>query len=287
MFCRTVEAHSFVAAARSMDVVPSVLSKAVRGLEEDLGFTLFNRSTRKLSLTPEGTAYYERCRQLILDLDEAESFAREGVSKPTGILRVGMHPVCRFPLMDQIGQFLEAHPSLRLETVLTNSPAALLADGLDVIIRIGALEDSGLVARQIGAADFLVCASPGYLQIHGEPLHPNDLANHRAVIYGRGDEEPNTKWRFDRLKESLLIAVPVRLLSRDGIGLMDAVASGAGVARPYRLAARRFLEQGRVRALLGDWSCDPHPIFAVHPQSRVVPAKVVEFVQFAKTALSG
>lgn len=282
MFCRSVELRSFAAAAQSLEMQPSVLSKGIAALESDVGFTLFNRSTRKLSLTEAGSTYYEGCRQLMLDLEEVEANARDGVARPTGTLRVGLHPVCRFALFAHWGAFLTDHPGLKVETVMTNSPSSLLADGLDVMLRIGRLDDSGLVARQLGWADFVVCAAPAYLQMRGEPLDPTELTQHSAVIYGRLDESPNTKWPFVRGNESLMISVPVSFVSRDGIGLMDAVESGAGIARPYYLAARPYLEKKRVQQVLKDWSCDPQPIFAVYPQSRALPGKVTAFIALSE-----
>src|SRR5579864_6722198 len=166
-FCRAVELKSFAAAARSLESDPSRVSKVIAALESDLGLRLFNRSTRHLSLSQEGTAYYERCRQLLLDLEEAESTARDGVARPTGALRVGFHPAFRHLIFREIGTFLDANSSLRIETTIANSPAVLLGEGLDLVVRIGRLEDSSLVARLLGWARFVVCASPGYLQRFG------------------------------------------------------------------------------------------------------------------------
>ncbi|MDQ6679854.1 MAG: LysR family transcriptional regulator, partial [Pseudomonadota bacterium] len=184
-FCRVAESKSFAAAASSLDVVPSALSKAVAALEHELGFTLLNRSTRGLSLTDDGAAYYERCRQIVLDIEEAESSGRSGRAHARGTLRVGMHPSLRFETLTRLGAFLEAEPNLKIETVITNTPAAVVDEGLDVVLHVGQLSDSSLLARQIGWSRSLVCASPGYLAAAGEPRHPEELARHRAVIYAR------------------------------------------------------------------------------------------------------
>src|SRR5438105_9003377 len=158
-FSRTVEAGSFAAAAHALDVVPSALSRTITTLEQELGFTLFNRSTRKLALTVEGEAYYQRCRGLLLELEEAEAVARGGRVRPQGTLRVGMHPALRSLVLSEIGRLLVSAPELKLETFITNSPAAVLDSGLDVVLCIGRLADTTLVARRLGWAQHVVCAS--------------------------------------------------------------------------------------------------------------------------------
>jgi LysR family transcriptional regulator for bpeEF and oprC len=286
-FCRTVEARSFAAAAHSLDVVPSALSKAVAALEREVGFTLFNRTTRKLSLTMEGQAYYARCRAIVRELDDAEIDARGGAAEPRGLLRVGLHPALRGILFPALRGLLDAHPLLRLETFITNSPTSLLDQSLDVVLCVGALADSTLVVRRLGGAALVVCAAPDYLRRWGEPRTPGDLRRHRAIIPARADEARSTEWEFTRGKTREIVAVPVRLIVRDGVGLVDAGAGGGGVIRPYEIAARAHLTSGRLKALLPEWSSPHHPIHAVFPGGRSVPAKVRIFVDFAGALLDG
>jgi DNA-binding transcriptional LysR family regulator len=192
-FCRTVEAKSFASASHALDVPPSVLSKAIKGLETDLRFTLFNRSTRRLSLTEAGTAYYDYCRQLLLDMEEAETLAREGTVQPSGSLRIGYHPAFRYALCGRIGEFLAANSSVHVELAITNSPATLLDEGLDVVLRIGGMPDSSFMARELGRTALIPCAAPAYLDRCGRPLHPQELSRYQAIIPGRRDEEPFTR----------------------------------------------------------------------------------------------
>lgn len=281
-FARAVESGSFAAAAQALDVVPSVLSKTITALERDLGFTLFNRSTRKLALTVEGDAYYTRCRQVLAELEEAEAVARGGNVEPQGTLRVGMHPALRSVLFREMGRLLESKPRMKVETLVTNSPSALLERGLDVVVCIGPLTDSTLVARRLGWARSVVCASPDYLRRWGEPKRPQDLAQHRAIIFARPDEEPNTRWEFTRGRERQVVSVNVGMVIRDGVGLVDAGAGGAGVLRPYEIAARHHVAAGTLRILLPEWSSTKHPVFGVFPQSRHIPAKVRAFLEFVQ-----
>ena len=287
-FCRAVEAKTYAAAAESLDIVPSALSKAIAALERNVGFRLLNRSTRKLSLTDQGTAYYELCRQLLHDLDEAEEDGREGHTQPKGTLRVGLHPGFRFPVLNEMGRFLNDYPELKVETVITNSPAAVLEEGLDLLIHIGRLADSNLISRRLGWTRSITCASPDYLTMWGEPQHPGELARHRAVIYGRHDEERNTQWEFVRAGERQLVVVPVRLIVRDGIGLIDAMIGGCGIGRPIFVAVHRYLESGQLREVLGEWATDRHAVSAVTPpNNRRDTAKVRAYLAFFATILAG
>jgi LysR family transcriptional regulator for bpeEF and oprC len=285
-FSRVVETGSFAAAAQTLDVVPSALSKTITALERDLGFTLFNRSTRKLALTAEGDAYYTRCRQALLELEDAEAMARGGGAQPQGTLRIGMHPALRAVVLSEIGRLLESNPRIKVETSITNAPTALLDRGLDVVLCIGPLADSTLVARRLGWARFVLCASPDYLRRWGEPKRPRDLAQHRAIIFARPDEEPNTRWEFTRGKEREVVAVRVGMVVRDGVGLVDAGIGGGGVLRPYECAARRHVAAGSLKVLMPEWSGAKHPVSAVFPKSGHVPAKVRAFLDFAQALVS-
>jgi len=279
-FCRAVEAKSFAAAARDLDVAPSVLSKVISALEADVRFTLFNRSTRKLSLTEAGASYYERCRELLGAVEEAESVARAGAVQPTGTLRIGLHPAFRNSLLQELGDFLASNPEVNVETTLTNAPAALLEQGLDLVLLIGKLADSDLIARQLGTAALVICAAPAYLDRAGRPRRPRDLAAHRAIVPGRRDEALSVRWAFTRGKQRETVAVAPILVARDGIGLVDAAVGGVGIARVYDVAAARHLASGELERVLPDWSCGREPIHAVFPSRRNVPAKVRAFLEF-------
>ena len=286
LFCRVAEARSFAAAAHDLDLAPSVVSKAIAGLEADLRFRLFNRSTRRIALTEAGASYYESCRHLLSEFEEVEALAREGVVRAQGMLRIGIHPVLRLALMQRLGGFLAEHSGVTLETIVTNAPTALLDEGLDVVFVIGELVDSGLVARRIGSTRWMTCAAPSYLERTGRPRHPRDLIQYRALIPGRRDEPSFARWTYTRGTEHEVVNVPVALVARDGIGLAEACAGGAGVARIYDLSANAFLEAGDLEAVLSDWSSGQMPIHAVVPSRRGVPAKVHLFSEFAQSILA-
>lgn len=285
-FCRTVEAKSFAAAAQSLDVVPSALSKAISALEKELGFSLLSRSTRSLSLTDEGAAYYEQCRQILADIESAEGGGRRGGSQARGTLRVGMHPGLRFAMMTRLLPFMNEQPDLKIETLITNSAGAVVDEGLDLVLHIGPLSDSGLIARPLGWTRPVVCASERYLATNEEPQHPRELAHHRAVIYARRDEASNTRWTFLKGEETIDVRVPVRVVSRDGVGLVDAALSGCGVARPLDIAARHLIDTGQLKELLTDWTGDKQAINAVlPPQGRGASAKVRLYIDHVAALL--
>jgi LysR family transcriptional regulator for bpeEF and oprC len=285
-FCTTVEQKSFAAAAHDLRVVPSAVSKAIAALEGELGFKLMNRSTRHLALTAEGAAYYEKCRMIIQDLEEAEGAAGETQTQLRGRLRVGMHPALWTPILRRLAQFTNVHPTLKVEIFTTNSAGAVLEDGLDAVLHIGRIHELGVIARQLGSTAFVVCASPAYIDKFGCPRRPRDLVNHEVLVYGRKDEDPSVRWEFVRGPERELIDLRPRVLSRDGVGLLDAAIGGCGIARPYALSARERIKSGHLRELLTTWTGPRHPIYAVLPATPWGSSvKVRAFINFVARGL--
>jgi LysR family transcriptional regulator for bpeEF and oprC len=285
-FCRASETKSFSAGAQALGVVPSALSKAIAGLEKEVGFRLLNRSTRRLSLTPEGEVYYEHCRALLQNLDEAEVKARGGRIHAQGTLRLGIHPALRVAVLGALGGFLDRHPDIRIETVVTNSASAVIDEGLDVVARIGELMDSTLIAVPLGSVQSVVCAAPNYLATWGEPRKPDDLVRHRAIIYGRRDEASNADWTLTKGRQRVKVSVPVQLVLRDGIGVTDAVVGGCGVALPVDISVRHLLTSGTLRVLLPEWSGEHYPVSAIMPPGRVnIPAKVRVCIDFLRSVV--
>jgi LysR family transcriptional regulator for bpeEF and oprC len=284
-FCRLVEAKSFTTAARGLDVPQSVLSKAISALEADLQITLIHRSTRRLSLTEAGAGYYDRCRRILLDVDDAEAVARHGAVQPSGTLRIGIHPVFQISLCRRLGEFLKLHPGVDVELAHTNSPATLLEDGLDVMLRVGSMEDSSFVTQRLGWTNLLACASPAYLDIHGRPTHPRHLCQHGAIVPGRRDEASFARWTFSKGKDREVVRVPVSVVLREGVGLAVTALGGVGTVQIYDIAARPFIEEGGLEQILKDWSCGRQPVYAVIPGRQNVPAKVRVFIEFARLLL--
>jgi DNA-binding transcriptional LysR family regulator len=190
-------------------------------------------------------------------------------------------------MMTSLKPFLDTQSDLKVETVITNAAAAVIDEGLDLVLHIGALSDSSMIARPLGSTRPIVCAAPAYLASRGEPRHPSELAGHCAVIYARRDEAPNTRWSFSKLGETCDVDVPVRVVSRDGVGLVDAALSGCGLARPFEIAARHLVASGQLRELLSDWTGEQQTIAAVlPPQGRTAPAKVRLYIEYVAALLA-
>jgi LysR family transcriptional regulator for bpeEF and oprC len=284
-FCRAAETKSFTSAANALDVPQSVLSKTIAALEEELQFALFNRTTRRVSLTEAGAAYYDRCRQVMDDLEEAETLGRNGAVLPTGTLHVGIHPVFQISLCRRIGEFLASNPGVNIDLAHANSPAALLEEGLDVVLRIGSIADSTLVARPLGSTSIIACASPGYLDRHGRPEHPQDLSGHHGIVPGHRHEDTYARWTFFKGNQREVVTVPVGVVLREGVGLAVTAIGGVGIVQLFDIAARPFIEDGDLEPILQDWSCGREPVYALFPGRRNVPAKVRAFVEFARTLI--
>jgi LysR family transcriptional regulator for bpeEF and oprC len=185
--------------------------------------------------------------------------------------------------VQKLGEFLALHPEVKIETVVTNSPTAILDEGLDVVFVVGELADSTFVARTLGWTMMLTCAAPSYLDLRGRPNHPRELAGHKAIIPGRRDEDSFARWTFIRGAEREEVDVPVAVVARDGIGLVDAGVGGAGVARIYDLSANAYLRTGSLEIILSNWDSGTKPVQAVLPSRRNVPAKVRLFLEFAQS----
>jgi DNA-binding transcriptional LysR family regulator len=256
------------------------VSKVIRGLEKAVGFDLLHRSTRRLSLTVDGKAYLARCRQVLQALDDAETEGKRDRGVPRGTVKVGLHPAFRIAFFSNIAHLCESYPELTVVTKITNSPSVLLDEGYDVLIRIGELPDSNLVARTIGMAPLIVAAAPRYIAKHGLPSDPGELEHHRWALPARLDDASSSHWEFAKSGEHRKITVSGCVIVSDGMGLPETVVSGAAVACLYRIAFMQALEDGFVQVIIPDWVAPSHPVYAVFPSARAITRKSEAVVQF-------
>lgn len=284
-FCRVAETKSFAAAAYELDVVPSVLSKQIAALETDLQFKLFNRTTRRVSLTEHGTRYYDHCKRLLIDLGEAESLERGGMAKATGKIVAGMHPAINRVLMARIDEFLAKYPDIVVEITITSTPATMLEDKLDLLVTLADLPDSNFGVKTIGTTCHVLAASPGYLKKHGIPQTPDDLRKHAFIVSGRPDGPSYARWTMKRGSEVQTVYVPVRMVSRQGVHIYEACLSGAGISRQVDLHIRPQIRRGELVQVLPEWALSTLPIRAVVPDSKKVPAKVKVLVEFIRSII--
>ena len=284
-FCRVVETKSFAAAAHDLAVVPSVLSKTIAGLEKDIRFRLFDRTTRRLSLTENGASYYDRCKRLVVDLEEAEVLTRTRMTRPAGRLLVGMHPAINRMIMGRLDQFLSRYPDITVEATLVSTAHSLIEDKLDVLIAVGALPDSTYGAQKLGSSRLAIVAARDYVSRHGVPADPDDLSAHMIVLSGRRDGPAYARWTLTRGGEEKIVFVNARVVCREGVHMHEACLSGAGVARLLEVSARRQIKSGALQVLLPDWSMAPLAIHAVYPSRENIPEKARAFVAFVRSVL--
>jgi len=284
VFVRVVETGSFSAAARDLRIGQPAVSKLIAGLEARLGVRLLIRSTRHLSPTDAGQAYYEKARRIVVDADEAETAARGLGRGLEGRLRV-CAPVtfARLHIAPKLGSFLDAHPKLRLELVMDDRNVDLLEENVDVAIRLGDLSDSSLTARKIGEAERLVVASPQYLARHGSPRSPGELVGHEAVAYS-----PNAgveQWRFRKGTSDVSVSVPSRLVCTAAEGVREAVLAGLGLAMISRWMMMAELRSAIVTPLLTEWELPSTALWAVFPAGRLPTTKARAFVNWFETGM--
>lgn len=279
-FTRVVELESFSGAARDLGLSKSAVSKQVRRLEDRLGVRLLNRTTRRLSLTEAGRAFYDGCQQVASAADAAERAVSHLSEAPRGTLKVNA-PMSfgRLHVGPALPGFLEAHPDLAIDLVLNDRIVDLVEEGFDVAVRIGRLEDSSLVARRLAPNRRVLAAAPAYLARHGAPDTPEDLARHDCLVYSYQSE--GRAWRL-RGPEGLRKVTPSgRLRVNNGDVLQAAAVGGLGVAFLPGFLAGADLRAGRLVRLLPAWrDAEDSAVHAVFPESRNLLPKVRVFVDF-------
>jgi DNA-binding transcriptional LysR family regulator len=281
VFTRVVELGGFSAAARAFRMTPSAVSKLVGRLEARLGARLVNRSTRKLQLTPEGTAFYERGVRILADIDAAEREAAAGAA-PRGRLHVNSNvPFGMHHLLPIVPDFLARYPGLALDLSLTDTVVDLLEERADVAIRTGPLKQSRLVARKLGESRMIVVASPDYLQRHGEPLTPADLESHNRL--GFRFLRHIEGWPFRGIGGGSIAVPPLgNALVGDGETLRNLVLAGLGIGRLAAFHVGPDIAAGRLVPLLEAYDAGVNePVHAVYlGQGGHLPARVRAFLDF-------
>jgi DNA-binding transcriptional LysR family regulator len=279
-FVRVVDARGFSAAAPGLGLTPSAVSKLVTRLEARLGVRLLQRTTRALSLTAEGEAFYAAARRIVGEIAALEAEISDQRGTPHGLLRVTTSLAFSTHLLAPvIGEFLERHPAIQLELMPTDRVLDMVEEGIDVAIRIGRLADSSFMARKIGDDVRLVCAAPHYLASHPMLRRPEDLARHNCIV--SRDRAYLNRWHFRIDGEVREIEVGGRLAVSEGEAQLRLALQGLGVVRLTRLTVADAIKRGELVALLQDYSAEePVPIHAVYPHRKHLATKVTAFVDF-------
>jgi DNA-binding transcriptional LysR family regulator len=282
-FAKVVETGSFVRAAALLDVSVSAVSRHVAELEEHLDARLLNRTTRRLSLTESGRIFYERCVQLLADLEEAEQSAGAGTVKPRGTLRLtcGTTFGARH-LAPAVADFIGRYPEMRLDVELSDRTTDLVDEGFDAAVRIGAIGSQNLVGRKLGETRLVCCASPAYLERHGEPKQPEDLARHACLTY---EYLPGKNlWPFrDRLRNDRSVKVAGPVHANGGRFLEALAVAGVGIVVEPDFLVGPDVRAGRLVPILQGFEPTPANIYFVYPSRRHLSAKVRAFADFLST----
>lgn len=286
VFAAVVDQGSFVAAARALDLSPASVTEHIQALEKRLKTKLLNRTTRRIALTEEGAAYFEHCKQLLARMEEADSMLAAQRSSPKGTLRMqGPQVLVNSILLPRMSQFLEHYPELSVELSISASMPDLVQQNLDLAILINPDPSPGVIFRPIGLCPVRTFASPAYLREHGTPAHPDELANHRVIGVRTSPGVYLSTFRFQQDGRMISRDFPSRVTVDLGDGPAVAAAAGVGIGQSYNYAVAQLIEEGKLVAVLDDWSWSGPPLGAVHLPNRFLSPKVQVFLDFVKEAL--
>lgn len=276
VFVKVVQTGSFSGAARALNMPNSTVSSKVSALEKRLGLTLIQRTTRKLSITPAGQSYFQGCLRGLGELEAAEGEALAGQSEPTGTLRLTAPVELGNTVLPEIlPAYLDAHPRVNVEVILTDRRVDLLAEGIDLALRAGQLKDSSLIAKRIGQVSFGVFASPRYLKEHGVPKAPADLARLEGLRFNPMDPGP---WALHGPSGECLVDVRSRVSMND-LNLIKTMAlRGGGLALLPSFFCAPELRAKQLVRVLPSWATQANPVQFVYPAQKFVPTRMSIFI---------
>lgn len=280
VFCAVLEAGGFAAAAERLGISTSAASRHVAQLEAHLNVRLLNRTTRRVSPTEEGYAYFERSTQLLADIEEADAMVSGGARLPRGRLRLTA-PIAltSLHLAPALSAFSQAYPDIALDIVLSENVMDFIEEGIDVAIRVGRIGSENLVARRIGEAQLIVAASPGYIARCGEPRAPDELAGHACLTYAYSST--GNQWQFEGEDgEPTQVRITGRINANNGVLLAEMAAAGSGITLAPDFILQPLIDDARLVRLLPAWRTRRLPIHAVYPTRRHLSAKVQAMTNF-------
>ncbi|MCA9554053.1 MAG: LysR family transcriptional regulator [Myxococcales bacterium] len=282
VFAKVVEAGSFVAAARDLDMPTSTVSRKVAELEASLGARLLHRTTRKLNLTEAGQAFQQHAARVVAEAEAAALAVGRMQAAPRGLLRVTA-PLSFGFLGPVIASFLQRHPDVQVELVCSDRVVDLVEDGFDLAIRAGRLADSTLIARSLGMLRSYLVASPAFLERHGAPEAPKDLERYACVVFGGA---ATRAWVLSQGAKTRKVDVKGRLVVNDFDFIDDAVLSGLGIAMVPAFRCIEHLRAKRLVRVLPQWCSPEIPLHAVYPSTRYLSPKVTAFIEHLRAHMT-
>ncbi|HEX7683051.1 MAG TPA: LysR family transcriptional regulator [Trinickia sp.] len=281
VFTRVVDANSFTRAAETLGIPRASVTTIIQNLEAFLGVRLMHRTTRRLSLTPDGAAYYEHCIKIITEIAEADASFQAGNRKPSGALRVHMpSSLGRRIVIPALSTFHQRYPDITLDLGLSDRPVDPVEEGVDCMIRIGPLEDSSMVARRIGMLKRITCASPSYLARHGEPDGIESLASHHAVNFRAAHGGRPIPWVFVIDGKPVEVKMDSLVSVNDSDAYVTCAIEGFGMIQPTLFMVLPYLLDGSLKEVLTAFNPKPKPISIVYPHNRHLSAKVRAFAEW-------
>jgi len=281
VFTRVVEANSFTLAADTLGLPRSTITTTIQALERQLRTKLLNRTTRRLSLTPDGASYYERCVGILAELEDAEASLHDATRNPRGRLRVDTLPsIGRLILIPALCDFHQRYPDIDLAIGMRDRPVDLVQDAVDCVIRVGELKGPTLVGKRIGTLDVVTCAAQPYIERHGVPTTVAELDRHRAVHYFADASGKGLDWSF--LVDGQVVDVPVKSVVsvNDSEAYLQCGLMGFGIIQLPRYMAAPYLHNGELQEVLAPWAPPPMPISVAYLHNRHLSSKVRVFVDW-------
>ncbi|WP_206997967.1 LysR family transcriptional regulator [Trinickia mobilis] len=281
VFTRVVETNSFSKAAEMLELPRGSVSNLIQALEQHVGVRLLNRTTRQVSVTEDGALYYEKCVKILSEISDADSSLSNKRKNPSGTIRVDTSgTLARSLLLPALGEFYRLYPLIEVRLGLADRNIDLIQDGVDCVIRMGALEESSFIGRRIGNARIVTCASPAYLEEHGEPATLEDLSRHRAVNYVSQRTGRTFPFEYEIGGELVKIPVDGVLAVNDGSTYIAAAVLGYGIIQPSRYMVADLIAQGKLKEILTSYHCPPTPISIVYPHREHLSSRVRAFTDW-------
>jgi LysR family transcriptional regulator for bpeEF and oprC len=281
IFVKVAERLSFVRAAAELGITPSGVSNAVGRLENEIGTRLLARTTRRVSLTEHGAAFFARCRQALAEIEEAELVLKNAQLRPSGNLRIDM-PVAfgRIKVAPLLAAFQARYPDVNVHGTFNDRIVDLVGEGVDVSVRFGFLEDSSLIARRLGGAELSVVGAPAYFARHGKPKRPEDLEAHNCLGFTFRETRQPREWRFAHNGGEIPLMPKGNMSLSDGAAICDAAIAGLGLVQLQDFFVEGPIARGALVAVLEKFRPQPQPIWLVYPQTRHLSPAVRAFVDF-------
>ena len=279
VFCKVIETQSFTQAANQQNISVAMASKLVSQLEEHLKTRLLQRTTRKIVPTEAGMLYYQRCQAILLDLSEADSSISNMATSLQGNLLISVpRDFGLLYISPNLPKFIELHPNLHVEIEFEDKRVDLVAEGYDLALRIGYMQDSSLVARKISSSPMHFVASPSYLEARGIPLTPDDLEYHQGLLYKSSLNQVH--WQSTKANQIQRYKIQSKVVSNNGMALLEMTKAGLGISNSPSFFVKDALASGELVEILSEYKQKPLDIYVVYPNRRHLPAKVRAFIEF-------